>query len=41
MNRKLKELLKSFAIVVLIFNGIFLAYKSEVFNEFLAEVYPW
>jgi len=37
MNRKLKELLKSFAIVVLIFNGIFLAYKSEVFNEFLAE----
>ena len=37
MNRKIKELLKSLAIVVLIVNGVFLAYKSEVFNEFLAE----
>lgn len=37
MNRKLKELLKSFLIVALAVNALFLAYKSEVFNEFLAE----
>jgi len=37
MNRKVKELLKSLAIVALMVNGVFLAYKSEVFNEFLAE----
>ena len=37
MSRKIKELLKSFAIVVLAVNAVFLAYKSEVFNEFLAE----
>lgn len=37
MSRKIKEMLKSVAIVALIVNGVFLAYKSEVFNEFLAE----
>lgn len=37
MSRKIKELLKSLAIVALMFNSVFLAYKSEVFNEFLSE----
>ena len=30
MSRKIKEMLKSIAIVALIVNGVFLAYKSEV-----------
>ncbi|MDD6189542.1 MAG: hypothetical protein PUB32_08205 [Clostridiales bacterium] len=37
MKRKISELLKSLAIVALAVNAVFLAYKSEVFNEFLAE----
>ena len=37
MNRKIKELLKSLAIILLAANAVFLAYRSGVFNEFLAE----
>ncbi|MBR6522657.1 MAG: hypothetical protein IKT47_08300 [Oscillospiraceae bacterium] len=37
MKRKLQELLKSLLIVALAANALFLAYKSEVFSEFLSE----
>ena len=36
MNDRLREALKSAAIIALAVNAVFLAYKSEVFNEFLA-----
>ena len=36
MNDRLREALKSIAIIALTVNAVFLAYKSEVFNEFLA-----
>ena len=37
MSRKLKETLKSMLIAVLAVSALFLAYKSEVFSEFLSE----